>query len=237
MKKLRDSKLFTTMLFTIVLCLAILCLVLYPENNMRTENTSTISVDNEISRAAISNNVGNKRNNKPTALPMMTADTYNRQVSQNSVVDVAALKEGHNEELMLPPSGSGGYVIRNSDGTNTITKDVELELGDDVVFRFPKGTIVEKDGIIRVGPQGAQLVDAAGNVRNFPPGHALGFSYVDENTSDDIVEAGSFDILGTVEKQRSDTGCNNGITANIPVFVLWLFLEININRKRKDTML
>ncbi len=125
-------------------------------------------------------------------------------------------------------------ITRNNDGTNTVPADVELVLGDGVTFRIPKRTVIESDGTLRVSTQRIQLVDEAGNItENFPPGHGIGFSTYNEETS----QESSFDMIGAIEEQekedKSDTGCNSTGTSQLQMLIVLLFFGIRQQKRER----
>ena len=232
MKKLRNMKFISILILVLILCLAVLFLrfVLSPIDDTHIEGYSTMAPVNETNyRRTTSNSLNNRQS---LIVPPRIADT--RPTTLTSNTDTEVLEKEDSLDIAPLPFGLDDVIRRNSDGTNTITDDTELELGDGIALHLPKGTVIESDGIIRVGAQGAQFIDAAGNiVETFPPGHGIGFSYYDEGTS----QESSFDMLGTIEEQqkekKSNTGCNNIGTTTFQTLMLLLFLGIKQLKKER----
>ena len=232
MKKLRNMKFISILILVLILCLAVLFLrfALSPIDDTHIEGYSTMAPVNETNyRRTTSNSLNNRQS---LIVPPRIADT--RPTTLTSNTDTEVLEKEDSLDIAPLPFGLDDVIRRNSDGTNTITDDTELELGDGIALHLPKGTVIESDGIIRVGAQGAQFIDAAGNiVETFPPGHGIGFSYYDEGTS----QESSFDMLGTIEEQqkekKSNTGCNNIGTTTFQTLMLLLFLGIKQLKKER----
>ena len=77
-----------------------------------------------------------------------------------------------------------------------------------------------------------QIVDAVGNIEVFPPGHGIGFSYFDKDTSQEK----SFDIVSTIEEQqekkKAAPGCDS---INSTIFMLTLLLLACLKKHTKNT--
>jgi hypothetical protein len=228
--KVRNLSLISILILVSILCLTVFLLhfALFPIDNAHIEdNLAMVPVNGTNPRRATSNSLNHRQSRMvqpriadvcPTAVTPSIDGT--EMLEKENILDAAIL-----------PLGLDDVITRNSDGTNTVIDDIELELGEGVVFRIPKGTSIESDGVIRVGEQGVQLVDEAGNiVETFPPGHGIGFSYYDEDTS----QESSFDMLGTIkdqQKEKRSPGCNNIDTATLQILMLVLFWVMKQQRK------
>jgi hypothetical protein len=204
-----DLKVIITIL-TVVLC-AVVVFSLYPKNNI-TDKEYSVSSSNTTSSTTFFNS--KKRPVIEQKIVNMGQATATSSTGKPKKEKEEEEKEENIESVPFPNLD----VIPNSDGTITLTEDIEIIFTDGVVFNIMAGAIVENGDTIRTGLQGGEIVYADGYSYTLPVGFII---EILDDVSDDHINI--MDIINNSE----NPGCSNTNTITPKILALLLFLIFN----------